>query len=234
MVIHQGNLGFCFLKCFRQLLREKMRKNFWLFCILCSSKSFAFSDTYHVKISEKLQKDYEIIDTPSKEFQAAYIDFRDDAETIFAVAEELIKFLPQKLDFIVILGDKANILGALVAKEASVPWVILNSKKSLKPVFQSIVYKSITSGEKVLYLNTDQAKKLHGKRIVILDDVISYGETMGAAVRLLQSVDAEILGIIVGFTEGEDRSSFVVDEKIYPISKVGHLPIFLKEDFYNP
>jgi adenine phosphoribosyltransferase len=210
-----------------------MRRILWFFCILYSSKIFAVSDTYRVKISEKLEKDYEIIDTASERFQVAYIDFRDDAETIFAVAEELIKFLPQKLDFIVILGDKANILGAFVGKEANIPWVILNSKKSPKSIFQSIAYKSITSGDQVLYLNTDQAKKLRGKRVVILDDIISSGETMVAAVRLLQSVDAEISDIIVGFTEGEDRSSFVVDEKIYPISKVGHLPVFLKEDFYN-
>jgi adenine phosphoribosyltransferase len=210
-----------------------MRRTLWFFCILYSSKIFAVSDTYRVKISEKLEKDYEIIDTASERFQVAYIDFRDDAETIFAVAEELIKFLPQKLDFIVILGDKANILGAFVGKEANIPWVILNSKKSPKSIFQSIAYKSITSGDQVLYLNTDQAKKLRGKRVVILDDIISSGETMVAAVRLLQSVDAEISDIIVGFTEGEDRSSFVVDEKIYPISKVGHLPVFLKEDFYN-
>ena len=54
--------------------------------------------------------------------------------------------------------------------------------------------KSITSSVQTLYLDGEKAELLKGKRVLIVDDVISTGESLRALEKLTESAD----GIIVG------------------------------------
>lgn len=159
---------------------------------------------------------------PSSSFEIAYINFRDDHELVIAAALELSKKIPKGTEAIVILGDKSNGLGVLLSNTLKLPWIILTSKETPEGSVKVVSYNSITSGNKKMHINKSQLEKLKGKKIIILDDVISTGGTMRAALELLKESTAKIQGIMCAFTEEDDRT--VIDR--HPIIKLGHLPVF--------
>jgi adenine/guanine phosphoribosyltransferase-like PRPP-binding protein len=61
----------------------------------------------------------------------------------------------------------------------------------------SVDISSITSPDKVkrLYIDPRMVPLISGKRLVVVDDVISSGTSMGAALKLLNRLDANIAGV---------------------------------------
>lgn len=60
-----------------------------------------------------------------------------------------------------------------------------------------------TSGQQRLILDQARAHLIDGKRVVFVDDVVSSGSSVVAAIRLLRRSGADIVGIGTLFTEGE-------------------------------
>ena len=71
----------------------------------------------------------------------------------------------------------------------------------------------------MLCLGKDECDKLSGKRILIVDDVISTGESVAALVQLVESVGGETVGKFAVLAEGEaaDRDD---------ITYLEYLPLF--------
>jgi adenine phosphoribosyltransferase len=214
------------LRAMKQQKKKGGGRGFFLALVMLSMDGLgACPETYTVKCGG-WEKKYDVRSpSPESAFGIVYINFREDQEVIDVMVGALQNRLPQGLDLCVIVGDKANIFGALLARAKGLPWIVLTSKKPLTS-FEKITYRSITSGEKTLFLSQDQAKKIRNKRLVILDDVLSTGETMAAAVKLVKGAGGQIEGLVVGFTEGEDRKNLSVEESPYPLIKGGHLPLF--------
>lgn len=155
--------------------------------------------------------------------QLVYTNFRDDRELVIACARELGKLIPAGTEYLVILGDKANGFATLMAVELNIPWVILTSKLTLEAVWHSMPYRSITSGMKMMYLSEEQVDKIHEKKVILVDDVLSSGDSMDTAVRLCRShAGALVQGIACPFTEGTKRTEFMG----YPMYTLGHLPLY--------
>lgn len=183
--------------------------------------------SYKVEFGQGRSKLYDVIPTNrSKATQIVYINFQEDQEALSYTFDVLQKKIPSGLDAIVVIGDKATVLGAFLAHHHKIPWIVLSAKKPLRQAHGSVAYQSITNGSKVLYMTCKQAKQIKGKNVIILDDVLSTGKTMKAAIRLVRNASAKIRGIFVGFTEGTNRNHIFFDGKSYKIVKVGHLPIF--------
>jgi adenine/guanine phosphoribosyltransferase-like PRPP-binding protein len=90
---------------------------------------------------------------------------------------------------------------------------------------------SITSGAgKRMYLDPGLRDEVRGRRVVLVDDVISTGGTVAAAVRLMQRAGAEVAGVVVGLTEGhawrETLAAFGDAWADHRVRATGHLPIF--------
>ena len=73
---------------------------------------------------------------------------------------------------------------------------------------------------KQLVLNGKDAQQLQGKRVVIIDDVVSTGITLRMMKKMMDKVGAEIVAIMVVLKQGEQ-----FDEDL-KFSFVAQLPVF--------
>ena len=88
-------------------------------------------------------------------------------------------------------------------------------------VFEVVVNSITTDKQQKLYLDTAEAEMMRGKRILIVDDVISTGESLAAVNKLVCQFDADIVGQAAVLAEGDaaDRDDIIFLEK---------LPLFFK------
>lgn len=152
---------------------------------------------------------------------AAFIIF-SDVELTIACADELIKKCPE-CDVIITAESKGIPLAYEMARQLGKPYIV--ARKSVKlymtnPV--SVAVKSITTAnEQTLYLSEEKAELIKGKRVLIVDDVISTGESLIALEKLVTEAGGEITAKAAVLAEGDaaDRDDIVFLEK---------LPLFFK------
>lgn len=152
---------------------------------------------------------------------AAFIMF-SDVELTIACADELIKKCPE-CDVIITAESKGIPLAYEMARQLSKPYIV--ARKSVKlymtnPV--SVAVKSITTAnEQTLYLSEEKAELIKGKRVLIVDDVISTGESLIALEKLVTEAGGEITAKAAVLAEGDaaDRDDIIFLEK---------LPLFFK------
>ena len=83
-------------------------------------------------------------------------------------------------------------------------------------VFESTVKSITTAKEQTLYLDTADAELMKGKRILVVDDVISTGESLAALERLVEKAGGIIAGRMAVLAEGDaqDREDLIYLEKL--------------------
>lgn len=127
-----------------------------------------------------------------------------DVEITVASAAELLKKCPE-FDFIVAPEAKAIPLAHEMARQSGKPYFIC--RKGAKLYMQSPVsvnVRSITTDkEQTLFMDSLEGEQLRGKRVVILDDVISTGESLLAVRKLLEQFDANIVAQAAILAEGD-------------------------------
>ncbi|MCL1879901.1 MAG: adenine phosphoribosyltransferase [Actinomycetia bacterium] len=144
-----------------------------------------------------------------------------NAEAAEALRQRLAAF---DFDIILTAEAKAIALAQELARSLNnMDYVVL--RKSLKlymhnPV--SVEVKSITTNNpQRFYLGEDKLQELCGKRICILDDVLSTGGTMRAIMHLAEQTDCEIAVIAVVLTEEIGWQEF----EGVPVVSLGHIPL---------
>jgi adenine phosphoribosyltransferase len=81
----------------------------------------------------------------------------------------------------------------------------------------SVHVQSITTlSRQTLYLGSDDAEHLRGKRVLIVDDVISTGESLKALEALVNKAGGNIVGKVAVLAEGDaaDRDDIIFLEKL--------------------
>ena len=144
-----------------------------------------------------------------------------DPEITTACASELLKKAPE-YDYLISAEAKGIPLVHEMARLAGNQKYFLARKSPklyMTGVFEAVV-KSITT-EKVqkLYLDTADADLMRGKRILIVDDVISTGESLRAVEELVKLAGGEIVGKMAILAEGDATKR---DDIIY----LEELPLF--------
>jgi adenine phosphoribosyltransferase len=86
-------------------------------------------------------------------------------------------------------------------------------------VFDVSVKSITTAKEQTLYLDTADAELIRGKRILIVDDVISTGESLHALEALVEKAGGQICGRVAILAEGDAQNR---DDLIY----LEKLPLF--------
>ncbi len=136
---------------------------------------------------------------------AAFIMF-SDVELTVACARELIKKVPE-CDVLVTAESKGIPLGYEMARQMGNGMKYIVARKSVKLYMKDPIgvnVKSITTAnEQKLYLDRDEANYLKGKRVLIVDDVISTGESLEALKKLVNAAGGEIVGQAAVLAEGD-------------------------------
>ncbi len=137
-----------------------------------------------------------------------------------AAGKALAAKLPRGLTALVMPDGKATALLHVLGRMTGLPTFV--ARKEKKPYMAEPVraysYRSITTNrEQALYLGADDADGLAGKRVVIVDDVVSTGGTIEAMKALMADVGADVAGVAAIFTEGDERPDVV---------SLGNLPLF--------
>lgn len=91
-----------------------------------------------------------------------------------------------------------------------------SAKLYMRNVFSAEVRSITTDHKQVLYLDGADAEYLRGKRVVIVDDVISTGESLRALETLVNEAGGNIVGRMAILAEGEaaGRSDLIYLEKL--------------------
>ncbi len=154
----------------------------------------------------------------------AILNILGDTEFVEAVSKELaVRLLPLKADVLVTAEAKAIPLAhSLSLHLGNMPYVVL--RKSYKPYMGDALQSetlSITTGEpQTLYLDEKDRALVNGRRVVILDDVISTGSTLQGMRLILGKAGANVIAEAAIFTEG-DRAAWS------NIVALGHLPVWI-------
>ncbi|MEI7479531.1 MAG: phosphoribosyltransferase family protein [Actinomycetes bacterium] len=106
-------------------------------------------------------------------------------------------------------------------------YVVLHKtqKIHLETALAEPVRSITTAAEQRLLLDRARIPLLQGKRVAILDDVISTGASVGAALRLVRQAGGEVVGVGVLATEASQWRSALADDAVL-VRALGALPLF--------
>ncbi len=147
---------------------------------------------------------------------AAFIMF-GDVEMTERTAQELLKICPEH-DVVVTAEAKGIPLCYEMARQGCRDYVI--ARKGLKVYMRNSVSSAVNSitthGEQKLYLGESEINKLKNKRVLIVDDVVSTGNSLIAIENLLKQIDCEVVGKACVLAEGDaaDRDDIIFLEKL--------------------
>lgn len=178
------------------------------------------ANTYKMTIAG-LERELPLCPLNDKIDIAAFVMF-SDVELTVAAAEELLKKCGD-FDIILTAESKGIPLAYEMARQCGKTYVV--ARKSIKlymtdPI--SVKVKSITTAnEQVLHLSAEKAAMIRGKRVLLLDDVISTGESLIALEKLVNAAGGNIAAEAAVLAEGDaaDRDDIIFLEK---------LPLFFK------
>ena len=147
---------------------------------------------------------------------AAFVIF-GDAELTVACADELLKKAPE-FDYIITAEAKGIPLAHEMSRQSGKKYFVARKKPKLymTGVFDVIVNSITTEGEQHLYLDTAEAEQMKGKKVLIVDDVISLGESLKAVQTLVNKAEGEIVANMTILAEGDaaDRDDIIVLQKL--------------------
>ena len=128
-----------------------------------------------------------------------------DVELTCACARELLKKAPE-FDYMVAPEAKAIPLIHEMARQSGRNEYFLVRKKKkayMNGVFEAVDKSITTEGEQKLYMDGADAAKMKGKRILILDDVISTGGSLAAVENLVEQAGGNVVGRMAILAEGD-------------------------------
>lgn len=176
--------------------------------------------TYQVDIAG-IKRDLQVFPINEKVAIAAFILF-GDVEITEHSAKKLLEKVPE-FDVILTPEAKAIPLAYEMSRQSGKKYVVARKAPKLymgNPFCVEV--KSITTEkEQKLYLGDDDILSLENKRVLIVDDVISTGESLKAVIKLCEKVGGEVAGKCAVFIEGDEQGK----EDVIYLSKIPLLDV---------
>ena len=162
--------------------------------------------TYEIDIAG-LKRELPLCRVTDDVYIGAFVIFGDVELTVHC-AEELLKIAP---DYDYLLAPEAKSIPLLyeMARQSGENKYFLARKVPklyMSEVFEVEVKSITTEKEQKLYLDKADADEMLGKRILIIDDVISTGESLRAVEELVIKAGGIIAGKMFVLAEGESRN----------------------------
>ena len=143
-----------------------------------------------------------------------------DQEICVAGAAELLKRVPGEYDYLLTAETKGIPLVHEMARQSGARTYFIARKevKTYMPDSVGVDVNSITTQHRQqLFLSGEDAAMMRGKRILLVDDVISTGESMRALETLVEKVGGTVAGRMSILAEGDaqNRGDIVYLEKLF-------------------
>lgn len=154
----------------------------------------------------------------------AILNILGDTELVEAVSKELAAKLTDHRPDVLVTAEAKSIplVHAISVAMNNLPYVVL--RKSYKPymgdALQSETLSITTGAPQTLYLDEKDRLLVAGKRVVLVDDVISTGSTLQGMRLIMGKADAHVVAEAAILTEG-DRATW------QNIVALGHLPVWI-------
>ena len=176
--------------------------------------------TYAVEIAG-LKRDLRLFQI-APGLRIAILNILGDTELVQACGKALAaKLKAVEYDLLVTAEAKSIPLAYALSVETKKPYVVL--RKAYKPYMGEAIQAetlSITTGQpQILILDEKDKELMRGKKVVILDDVISTGSTLQGMRMIMEKAGAKVVAEAAIMTEGE-KSQWL------HIIALGHLPLF--------
>jgi len=151
--------------------------------------------------------------------RVALFNILGDAEIVKAVTPDIAAMLPEETEVLLHPEGKGIPLICALAAHTCLPYVVprkTNKQWMLDPISTDV--KSITTGKDEKYwLDRRELHKIAGKKVAIVDDVISTGSTLTAMEDLVAQTGGTVVARVAILTEGDERDD---------VATLGHLPLF--------
>ena len=141
-----------------------------------------------------------------------------DTEIVKKTAPMIAKKLPE-VDFVVTAEAKGIPLAYEISKILNLNEYIV-ARKSIKAYMEEPIEVEVnsitTTNSQKLYLNNQDANKIKGKRVALIDDVISTGHSLKALERLVEKAGANVVAKAAILAEGDakDRKDIIFLEAL--------------------
>ena len=141
-----------------------------------------------------------------------------DTELVLATAPEIVKRLPQ-VDILITAEAKGIPLIFEISRLMNMKRYVV-ARKSLKPYMDSPIVNEVvsitTQKKQILCLDKKDAELIKGKRVAIIDDVISTGESINAVEKLVEKAGGIVVAKAAILAEGDaaNRNDIIYLEKL--------------------
>ena len=180
----------------------------------------------HTMTIAGLERDLPICPVNENLSIGAFVIF-GDCELTEACARELLKLAPA-YDYILTAESKGIPIAYEMARQAKdAKWLLARKgpKLYMRDVFGVEVKSITTAAVQKLYLDGNDAALMKGKKILIVDDVISTGESLYALEELVRQAGGEIAGKMAILAEGDaqNRDDIIYLEKLPLFNNKGEI-----------
>jgi adenine phosphoribosyltransferase len=178
-------------------------------------------ECYRVQICG-LMRDLPLFEVAPK-VRIAIFNMLGDTAVVEAIADELAGRVPRDVDALMTAEVKSIPLAHALAVRMNLPYVV--ARKTRKPYMVGAInveVVSITTGTpQLLWLDGKDLRLVKGKRILLVDDVISTGSTLAGMRKLVIEAGGTVVAEAAALTEGNDPAKWT------HIIATGNLPVFL-------
>lgn len=159
--------------------------------------------TYHISIAG-LERDLQLCPISDSLSIGAFIMF-GDVEMTKVCAKELLRLAPPH-DIMITAETKGIPLLYEMARQENAPDYVL-ARKAPKLYMEDIVTTKVdsitTANQQTLCIGRREAEAMKGKRVLIVDDVVSTGESLAAIETLVNQAGGNIVGKMAVLAEGD-------------------------------
>jgi len=174
-------------------------------------------DMYYTMNIAGVERDLPLCPISDTLMIGAFVIF-GDPELTTACAEALNARIPEHDVMITAESKGIPLICEMARMQGNRRYVLARKapKLYMKNVFAAEVRSITTDHKQTLYLDGKDAEYMKGKRVVIVDDVISTGESLNAMEKLLEQVGCEIVGRMAILAEGDaaSRDDLIFLEKL--------------------
>ena len=172
---------------------------------------------YHRMTIAGLERDLPICKVTDELYIAGFVIF-GDVELTSRCAEALLKKAPE-YDYLLTAEAKGIPLIHEMARQSGQNKYFLarkGPKLYMRDILDVTVQSITTAKEQHLYLDGNDAALMKGKKVLVIDDVISTGESLSALEKLVEEAGGIVSGRMAILAEGDaqDREDIIYLEKL--------------------